>query len=285
MSGHVRDAGHVALRQRTFREAPRTAAVVGNRDVVGRTPGFRVFATDDDAVLCVAERDRENARGRCCRRVPECRRPSTFDRDRSNERRAPSRRRRCRSTRSMCPERPGRCHWPRTPLRPEASAARSRLARESTLRRHRPSLRENRRPSTGSLIAMPWSVVPERDRVEKHALLPRVELPRPVGAVVACGRSSPARCRRGRRPSATRASHWSVHVAKVEPRSARRPSRPSRSFRRRWCATNRPRVPLAQTTVGLRATRPRNSAFVPLVCGVHCAARDSGASKCERDEQ
>src|ERR1041385_3571776 len=33
----------------------------------------------------------------------------------------------------------------------------------------------------------------------------------------------------------------------------------------------RPRVPLAHTTVGLVATRPRNSALVPLCCGVHCA--------------
>src|SRR5262249_49356611 len=33
----------------------------------------------------------------------------------------------------------------------------------------------------------------------------------------------------------------------------------------------RPRVPLAHTTDALVATRPRNSAFVPLCCGTHCA--------------
>src|SRR5262252_8426265 len=33
----------------------------------------------------------------------------------------------------------------------------------------------------------------------------------------------------------------------------------------------RPRVPLAHTTVGLEATKPRNSAFVFDCCGSHCA--------------
>src|SRR4029078_7006594 len=129
----------------------------------------------------------------------------------------------------------------------------------------------NSLPSAGSLSAMPWSLSQNAMASRNTPFSERFNcrdqfVPSSVWKICACPESArPALIVQTRRPFVAKmarrsreAAGGTVSIFHVLPPSE-------------VCAT-RPRVPLAHATDPLTALKPRNSAFVPLCCGDHCAA-------------